>query len=355
MKIYEKKFLAECTEVFFAIFLVLAVFMLSGVGLRLLQQAGKEGFGTPELLVLLVLYGMRFVPILLSGAALTALALVWDRMRQDREILAWISSGLGLWGFARPVIFFSIPIILGVGALSFFFAPWATRKMDKFRLEIVKEAQKKIMTPGVFTPLPGGGYFFIERSDLKNFTFSGAFYADEDKGVDTVLWARDGIAQLLGDGSMSIEFYAGNRYDFKDQEIRELSFSGYRTLMPPPRIVTKGPGVDRKPLAELFKERNASAFSEILRRASQPLSFFIVALFTVGAMPFDPKANRAFYILTTLLLYFFYFNLQNVAFALGLRGEIHPLWSFGVLHAAMALFVAGLFWHRKAFFFQERH
>ena len=124
--IFRSALLRELATSAVAIFLVLLGISITTQLVRLLGQAASGAITSTGVIALLGFTLVGYLPILLSVTLFIAVLMTLTRSYRDSEMVVWFSCGLGLTRWIRPVLTFSLPLVLTIALLSLLLSPWAT-------------------------------------------------------------------------------------------------------------------------------------------------------------------------------------------------------------------------------------
>lgn len=178
----------EIINRFSKLFLVLALIWIGFLIIRLIIH-----FQITSLKIVLSMSALSLItasPIIIQVAMFIAVLLTVMRSSLEHEMIIWLSSGLSLNNWFKPVAKASVPISIIVLILSLFVSPWAYRKIDAISNIYLQENKENIYknASGRFIESPENNFvFFAEKCDRDSLFFSNVF-----------------INKITEDGSLSI-------------------------------------------------------------------------------------------------------------------------------------------------------
>lgn len=346
----------EFTQTAAAVFVALFAILLTTQLIRLLGQAAAGGVTPEAVTALLGFSALNTLPTLLSLTLFVSILLSMSRVYRDSEMAIWFSSGVALTAWVRPVLRFSIPVVLVIAVLALGLAPWANSKRAEFQKRMDNRDELARVTPGAFSESARGDrVFFVESvpdEEGKGEKVKNIFINSMQHGRLGVIAASQGHSEVAENGDRFIVLGQGRRYEGTAgaAEYRVMEFDKYAL-----RIETKearGAEVSTKTLStvELIEAPTRQNLGELLWRIGTPLSALTLALLAIPLSFVNTRAGRTNNLLFALLTFVLYSNLMSVSQAWVIRGKL----SFGVgvwaVHVLMFVVLVLLFWKRLAVF-----
>ena len=114
------------------------ILILSGVviaqrSVYIFRLAAKGIIPNDAIDTVLVFNLLKHLPLLLSLTLFLSVLITLTRWYKDSEMVIWFSSGLSLGSLIKPIIIFSLPIIILIASLSLYISPWAVYKAEEFK------------------------------------------------------------------------------------------------------------------------------------------------------------------------------------------------------------------------------
>jgi lipopolysaccharide export system permease protein len=294
---FERAVIREFTGTAGATFVALFAILLTTQLIRLLSQAAGGKLVSEAVVALLGFGAMTHLPILLSLTVFIAVLLTLSRSYRDSEMAVWFSSGLPLTAWVRPVLKFSLPLVVAIAALSLILSPWAQSKSVEYRQRMDTRDDVARVSPGAFKESASGErVFFVEASSGgtgagQDGSVKNIFISSMQHGRLGVMMSTSGYTESLPNGDRFVVLVNGRRYEGTpgSAEYRVMEFERYAV-----RIETKearGIEVTTKntPTWEL-QQRGRAGMGELLWRIGMPLAALNLALL---AIPLSPSSIRA--------------------------------------------------------------
>ena len=139
-----REFTHSAAGVFVALFAILLTTQL----IRLLAEAAQGSVAPEAVVALLGFSALHYIPALLSLSAFIAILLALSRSYRDSEMVVWFSSGVSLLAWVRPVLVFTLPLVIAISGLSLFVSPWALSKSAEYRGALSSRKDAGQTTPG---------------------------------------------------------------------------------------------------------------------------------------------------------------------------------------------------------------
>lgn len=342
-----REFTHSAAGVFVALFAILLTTQL----IRFLGEAAQGSIAPEAVVALLGFSALNYIPTLLSLALFIAILLSLSRSYRDSEMVVWFSSGLSLAAWIRPVLVFTLPLVVAIAALSLFVSPWALSQSSEYRgnLDLRKDAGQA--SPGAFQESSSGDrVVFVEAVAEDESYVRNIFVSSVQSGRLGVTMAATGHQEIAANGDRFIVLEKGRRYEVEPgtPEFRILEYGRYAI-----RLETKeARGIERTPknmpTAELIALDLPVYRAELLWRLGVPLSAVVLALLAIPLSFVNPRAGRSANMLLALFTYLLYNNLMTISQAWVASGRIS--FAAGVLsvHLFMLCLLPLLFYRRIA-------
>ena len=342
-----REFTHSAAGVFVALFAILLTTQL----IRFLGEAAQGAIAPEAVIALLGFSALNYIPALLSLSLFVSVLLALSRSYRDSEMVVWFSCGLSLAAWVRPVMTFTLPLVLAIAGLSLFVSPWALSKSAEYRgnLEVRKDAGQ--ISPGAFQESSSGDQVvFVEAvaddaSYVKNVFVSSL--RNQRLGVTMAATGHQEIAEN-GDRFMVLE--NGHRYEIEpgSPEFRILDYARYAI-----RLETKeARGIEKTPkntpTLELLEKNLPVYRAELLWRLSVPISAIVLALLAIPLSFVNPRAGRSANMLLALFTYDLYLNLLTISQAWVASNRISFATGLISVHLFMLCLLPLLFYRRIA-------
>ena len=342
-----REFTHSAAGVFVALFAILLTTQL----IRFLGDAAQGSIAPEAVLALLGFSALNYVPALLSLSLFIAILLALSRSYRDSEMVVWFSSGLSLTAWIRPVLVFSLPLIIAIAGLSLFVSPWALSQSAEYQGKLDKRKDAGQASPGAFQESSSGDQvIFVEAVADDESHVKNVFVSSVQNQRMGVTMAATGHQEIAENGDRFIVLENGRRYEIKPgtPEFRILEYRRYAI-----RLETKeARGIERTPknapTLELMKLDLPSYRAELLWRIGLPLSAIVLALLAIPLSFVNPRAGRSANMLLALFIYLVYNNLLTISQAWVASGRVS--FAVGVLsiHLFMLCLLPLLFLRRIA-------
>ena len=110
--IYHRQFIKETTFTAIAIFFVVLAILVFTQGINMLGRAADGRVAVDAVATLIGFWTLGMTPLLLVLTAYISTLTVLTRYWRDSEMAIWLSSGLGLKKWIRPVLTFALPLAI---------------------------------------------------------------------------------------------------------------------------------------------------------------------------------------------------------------------------------------------------
>ena len=332
-----------------AISVALLVILLTTFLVRLLNEAtiGKVSPGAVGPLLGFAIF--NFLPILLSLACFMAILLTLSRWYRDSEMTVWFSAGQPLTAWIRPVLVFSIPIMLVVGALTQELVPWAHGESLKYRKQVADRNELGLVRPGVFRESSDGRrIFFIESADKSGEAVSNIFVSDNQPDKLGITVAERGRQEVHENGDRFIVLEKGHRYELKPNspEMRAMDYESYAFRVETKAAQNTARHQDSTPTRELLLNPTRESLGDVVTRVGTTVMVVMLALLAIPLSYVNPRAGRSANMILALLVYFIYINLMTIARAWVIQGRLPFVVGLVVPHLVMLSVLVWGFYYR---------
>jgi lipopolysaccharide export system permease protein len=319
--------------------------------IRLLKDAAGGKIAPEAVASLLGFAALGFMPILLSLTLFVAILLSISRTYRDSEMVVWISCGQPLTAWIRPVMRFSLPIVVAIAVLSAFLSPWAKRASVEYRQQLSARSEVSQVSPGSFREARRGQrVFFVESVADDASRVGNIFVASMQDGKLGVVVSDTGFLEFMPNGDRFVVLESGRRYEVEpgSPAFRVMEFERYKVRVEDGEARPSEPYPNHLPLTELIAQDSDPARGELLWRIGVPLSAIILALFAIPLAYVNPRAGRSANLLMAILIYAVYSNLLSISQAWVAQGKVPFAIGLWVPHALMTLPLLFLFYRRIA-------
>lgn len=239
----------------FCLSLILFIFIfLTNQVLRLMSFLINKGVEILTILKILAYITPSFLVLTLPMAVLISSIAAFNRLSQDREILAMRASGISPYRLFIPVGIFSLIIYLFTALLSLYAQPWSGQSMKNLAFNILKKEITIGLEEGKFNDLINNIIIYIDRMPEPQ-SMQGIFISDmRDPDNPSLIVAREGdiiteqasnrIEFILKDGSVNKKGRSGSVY-------QRIVFSTYSLKFDLTEELRKGGRLDSPSVNEI--------------------------------------------------------------------------------------------------------
>jgi lipopolysaccharide export system permease protein len=353
--IFQRAAQREFAQTAIAVFVALFAILLTTQLIRLLGKAATGATASEAVAALLGFAALNYLPVLLSLTLFVSILLSLSRVYRDSEMAIWLSSGVSLTAWMKPVLRFALPVVLAIAVLALFLAPWALNKRAEYQQRLDQRDDMARVTPGAFNESSRGDrVFFVEavpdadgQDRVKNI-----FINSIQHGRLGVIAAAQGHTEVAENGDKFIVLTSGRRYEGTagSAEYRVMAFDSYAMRIE--TLESTGAEKTAKSLStwELLQDRTNLNKGELLWRIGIPVSALLLALMAIPLSFVNPRAGRTNNLIFALLAFMIYSNLLSVSQAWVAQGRISFTLGVWAVHALMLLVLVLLFWKRLAVF-----
>jgi len=162
--IFRQSLLREFSATALGVFVILLAITLTTQFIRFLGQAASGVLVVDAVLAMLGFSALSHLSVLLSLTLFISVLMTLTRSYRDSEMIVWFSSGVSLLRWVRPVLMFSLPMVVTIALLSMFLSPWAVRLSQEYRVQLEARDDVSGVAPGVFRESKQAErVFFVEQ------------------------------------------------------------------------------------------------------------------------------------------------------------------------------------------------
>jgi lipopolysaccharide export system permease protein len=341
-----REFAHTAAGVFVALFAILVTTQL----IRLLGQAAGGKIASEAVIAMLGFRAITYLPVLLSLTLFISVLMTMSRWYRDSEMVVWLSSGMPLSVWIRPVLKFALPLVAGIAILSLLLAPWATQRSEAYQQQMEQRDDLSRVSPGSFNESTGADrVFFVEGAAGSDDKVKNVFISSLQHGRLGVMATAKGHTETMPNGDRFLVLENGHRYEGTagTAEYRVMDFDRYAL-----RIETKearGLEVSPRtlPVWDLIRDPKPAYLAELLWRLGLPLAALNLAILAIPLSFVNPRAGRTNNLVFALLTYMIYSNLISVSQAWVAQGKLRFGIGVWAVHVVMFLLLVVLFYRRQ--------
>ena len=332
------------------------ILILSGVviaqrSVYIFRLAAKGIIPNDTIDTILVFNLLKHLPLLLSLTLFLTILITLTRWYKDSEMVIWFGSGLGLSNLIKPILMFSLPIIILIATLSFYISPWAVHKAEEFKKGLKSRDELATITPGIFKESKSDNrIFYVEGfSELGN-VVKNIFVQSIQNGKVGIIIANEGERIKNKRGEDYIIMKEGRRYEGQpnSQEFSTTYFQEYGILIEKeaPKIISIGEVYEAKSTLELLASNSSRYKAELYWRMSVPISALLLVFLAIPLSVINPRSGRSANIIMALLLFVIYNNLLGVSHSIVSIGNTKMWYGLWPVHAVFATIAIYLLYRR---------
>ena len=339
----QRELLSSAGATFTVLFTVLVTWTLISV----LGKAAGGKVASSDVLALIGFAILNYLPTILTLTTFISVLAAVTRSYRDSEMVVWFAAGMSLRRWIRPVLTFGLPVMLAVGVLSLYVAPWAALKRAEFVERFQKREDLKRVAPGQFRESSSADrVFFVERSTAGATVVQNVFVNSNDSKGNSIVVAKEGVIESDAQGGQYLVLTNGRRYQGTpgQADFQSMEFERYKM-----RVATRMPVLGAEtptnalPTSVLVKLDNQWARAELLGRISAPIVCLVLMLLAIPLGFVNPRAGSSANMILALLIFFTYNNLAKMMENSVKRGKLEFAVAWWPLHLAAALTVLALF------------
>jgi lipopolysaccharide export system permease protein len=309
------------------------------------------------------LSAVQYLTVLVPIGLFLSIMLALGRLYRDSEMPAMMACRVGPSGVYRPLVWLTLPLVLGVAWLAIDLGPRALQTVERIGAEARREADLASIEPGRFTVFgPSRAVVYGERVTADG-VMENVFlqrFVEDDSGeaniVEVVIAERGEQVESDDPDIRFLVLHNGRRYEGVPgtPQFRVVEFVEHGIPYRLPSLEPPEPEPREMLVTTLMRSSDPLHRAELQWRIGVPLSTIILAIFAVPLSRSQPRSGRYGRLALGLLVFIIYFNLLSAAKAWVEKGEVDPAlglwWVHGlVLLAALILLAVQNQVHRRLF------
>ncbi|MDI9330573.1 MAG: LPS export ABC transporter permease LptF [Alphaproteobacteria bacterium] len=329
----------ELMRTFSATLVVLVTVVLTMMLIRTLGLASKGVVNPSEVSLILGYTLLGNLHIILTLSLFLSVGACLSRQFRDSEMVIWISSGVGLMGFLRPVLRFSWPVWLLIAFLVFWVWPWTHQQNQELRERYRQRGDLERVAPGLFqSSASGNRVFFIDKNTVDGQPARNVFISSQEAQRRTVTSARSGrLTEIEGERFLVLENGQQLELSEKDSSARLVEFQRLDTRIDTAPRLTPQYTAQAMTSADLWRQHDRYALAELAWRLGLVWSAVNLCLLAVAAARVNPRSARGGQILLGIFTFIVYFNLINLGQSWIANGKSDWLGHVFALHGSITL------------------
>lgn len=331
--IYRKTFVKEVSLTAAGVFLLLLAVLVAVQAVKLLGGAAGGRVAVDAVLTLLAFWTVSLLPVVLILTAYIGSLTVLSRYWRDSEMSVWLSSGLSLYAWIKPLSAFALPFVVLTAAVSLWLMPWTESKSREFA-EVLKQKQEAaLIRPGVFQELGGSRprVYFVEHFDAGSGEARGLFIRERQAdGRDTLITAEYGRF-TENKQRRTLELSGGRRYSGTpgQADYNVVAFDRMSLLVgTAPKSVRQNTHRRTLPTSVLWNSSDPRHRSELMWRLTMPISIPVLVLLTLPLSYSNRRSRRNYSLIFAITAFAVYQNGLNMVRS-GIDKDLIPFW-FGL-------------------------
>ncbi|GAB1826695.1 LPS export ABC transporter permease LptF [Turicimonas sp. TL08] len=332
--IYRRALISELQNTAGGAFTVLFSIVVTIGLVQILNQTAGGRYDSNSILEIVAYSSLVNLPPLITLALFLAVFMTLNRSWRDSEMFVWFSAGgcsLATW--IRPVLRFSIPIVILVGLCSLVISPWSRAELAAYKERFAQRDDVTRLSSGQFIEAKSGKQiFFLEAVDQDNKTVERVFMAEPSRsGAQTVVSSKKGRIEEHPNGDRYVVLNDGKRYEVpaNGQDAQITDFGTYELrLDTSPSNVKANLKVDSMQLPALLAlvPTNKQAVAELFWRINWPIVAVILALLGIPLSYTNPRALKYYGQTAAVLFFILYLNCLSIFKTWIIKG-VFDIWS----------------------------
>lgn len=363
LRILDRYIFREIATTWLAVTMVLLMILLTNQFARVLGEVAKGKLPKGAAMDVIGLSAVQYLTVLVPIGLFLSIMLALGRLYRDSEMPAMMACRVGPSGVYRPLVWLTLPLVLGVAWLAIDLGPRALQTVERIGAEARREADLASIEPGRFTVFgPSRAVVYGERVTADG-VMENVFlqrFVEDDSGeaniVEVVIAERGEQVESDDPDIRFLVLHNGRRYEGVPgtPQFRVVEFVEHGIPYRLPSLEPPEPEPREMLVTTLMRSSDPLHRAELQWRIGVPLSTIILAIFAVPLSRSQPRSGRYGRLALGLLVFIIYFNLLSAAKAWVEKGEVDPAlglwWVHGVvLLAALTMLAVQNQVHRRLF------
>jgi lipopolysaccharide export system permease protein len=351
--IFRQSLLREFSATALGVFVVLLAITLTTQFIRFLGLAASGTLVVDAVLAMLGFSALSHLSVLLSLTLFISVLMTLTRSYRDSEMVVWFSSGVSLLRWVRPVLTFSLPMVITIALLSLFLSPWAVRLAQEFKVQLETRDDVSGVAPGVFRESKRAErVFFVEQVDGDASTIANVFVRSTQHQREGIMVARTGFQETAPNGDRFLVLLNGSRYEGNPgtADFRISKFERYALRIEAFEAKRELPTAKASDTIDLLRAPTRAAMGELTWRVGLPVSALILSMLAIPLAFVNPRAGRSLNLILALLVYVVYSNCMSMLQAWVTQDRIGVGTGMVGVHLVMLVALAALFYRRLAIY-----
>ncbi len=349
MKIFNKSLSSELIATSGATFLILVGVVIAQRAGYFVRAASKGWIPNDAITTLLGFSLIKFLPLILSVTVFLAVLMTLSRMHRDSEMTIWSSSGLSITDWIKPIVKFTLPVVILISILSAFVTPWATNKIEEYRAQLKSRDELSSLSPGVFKESNSGErVYFIESFDELGNVVKNIFVQSIQHNKTGIIVASQGRREKADNADNFIVLEKGRRYEIQPgtAEVSTTEFERYGIRIEPKEVEQGQTDTDAKATSVLLSSNSDKDKAELQWRFALPIAALVMSILAIPLSYVDPRAGRSLNIMFAIFICIIYYNLLSILQAWVSQGKIHVWVGLWPIHLFFIALTTYLFYRR---------
>ncbi len=340
----------ELARSFGATLVVLFTIVLTMLLIRTLGQASSGKVNPQEILLVLGYTVLGRMPTLLTLALFVAVVSALSRMYRDSEMTIWLASGQSLSELLKPVLKFTLPILIIATALQVVAWPWSNQQIGLFKDRFERRGDLDRVAPGQFRESSDGRrVFFIEKGAEAGTGRNIFVYAIGPDGSESITTARNGFVEW-SDDRQYLMLNQGQRLDINNDG-PSLTLSNFETygvqINQAKETLVSGTSAAALHTWDLWLNPTPINKAELGWRIGLALTTFNLVLLGVAMTHANPRVAKGGQLMTALLTFVVYYNMVSVSKSWVASGSLGMTTGLALVHIPVGVFALALLWLRQ--------
>ncbi len=329
---------------------ILLLIMVSNTFVRYISEAASGTMSSGAVLNLISFTVPNFIVILIPITFFLALVLTLGRLFADSELLVLFACGFSWANLIKMGLKIALVLACFVAFLSFWLVPKMLSYRDDLQASSQGASQVTDLQTGRFIVLNNGNQVvYVGAANSENTDFRKIFMFEKQshdfQKITLAPTATQNFDTELKGQALILK--QGEQYRFAPTELKTqvTHFDQYKFPINYSSRASQSSRMSALSTLALIKDGSLPAINELIWRASQVVTVFVLLFLGLAICPVPPRKSRYIKLIPAVLIFMIYFNLLAISKSWGSTQWIFLLinvWWVHLLFLSTALIILWL-------------
>lgn len=340
-----RSFISQVLQITLVVTVVVVGLFLVLRGMIFLGQAADGLIPVSAVFSLVALAMVANLDVIFPLMVYIGLLMVLNRWYNDREMAVLASSGVGLFGFIKPLVLINLMMLVIIAILSLYLTPAAlTKGYDLERKYRQSQEINGIQTGQFIDAKSSHAVYFVEGYDRQAAQYNNVFINQSSPEHEGLVKASR--AYRTQDNKTNDQFLVllnGTRYEgiAGATDYRIVEFEKYALRIEPPQHKKLYLPIKALPTTTVMHSADAKYHGEWIWRLAKIFVLPVLSIFALALSHVDSRSGKASGLVAAFLVYLCYSNFLGYAVALVKKDDVSSsliVWCIHAVFASMAVY-----------------